>query len=113
MANPPERYGRPMRVTERVYNYLDPGSFRIYELVVTTVWVEERPRYVFPHRFKAWFHYIPNGVRLGPLRTFAIPVLVINAVLDEDPADPLDGMVESPTSRPAPVETEESANEST
>lgn len=38
--------------------------------------------------------------------------MVIDATLDKDLANPPDGVVENPPSRPTPVGTEESVNES-
>ncbi|KAL3734331.1 hypothetical protein ACJRO7_023646 [Eucalyptus globulus] len=111
MANSLELFGRPMRVTERVFDYADLESHWVYELVVTIVWVEENLPYRVPHRFRAWYRYRPNGFLDGPLRCFEIPFGIIDAALRESAVDPPDGLVEDPTP-PMPVETKELANES-
>ncbi|XP_039163961.1 uncharacterized protein LOC120291096 [Eucalyptus grandis] len=109
MADPPELFGRPVRVTERIFDYADPGSHWVYELVVTTIWVDENLPGRVPHRFRAWYRYRPDGFLDDPPRCFDIPPGIIDAALGESAVDPPDGLVEDPMP-PMPVEPEELAN---
>jgi len=102
MVVPPKHFGRQMRVTERSFEW-------VYELVVTTVWVDgELPQRV-PHRFRVWFRYGFNGFCESPLQGFEIPIVVVDATLGESATNPPDGSVEDLASS-EPMETEGSAN---
>ncbi|KAL3722179.1 hypothetical protein ACJRO7_034532 [Eucalyptus globulus] len=109
MADPSELFGRPIRVAERIFDFADLGSHWVYELVVTTVWVDENLPYRVPYRFRVWYCVKSDGFLDGPLRCFDIPPGILDAALGESAVDPPDRLVDDPTP-PVPVETEELAN---
>lgn len=111
MVIPPECFGQPCAITEQYMDIPIPGSQWVYELVVTTVWVEEGLLERVPYRFRAWYLHWLNGYRIGPIQGFDIPAVELNAALGENTTDPPDGVVKDPMP-PEPVETKESANES-
>lgn len=98
MAIALERYGLPVQITKQVQSFPDFGSHWIYELIRTIVWIKEALFVKVPHRYRAWFRFGANGFRIGPLSGFDIPHVMIEAIIGEDVADPLDGRVEDPSS---------------
>ncbi|XP_039173939.1 uncharacterized protein LOC120296260 [Eucalyptus grandis] len=85
-----------------VHNFPDPGSHWVYEMIRTTVWIQETEDVRVPHRYRAWFRFGANGFRIGPLDSFDIPLAVMDVILGEGVADLPDGRVDNP-SPPDPV----------
>ncbi|XP_039162818.1 myosin-11 [Eucalyptus grandis] len=97
------------KIRDKGINVPVPSSHRIYELVVTFIWVDEGLLERVPHRFRAWIRYGLNGYRVSPLQGFEISVVVVNAAFGKGAADPPGGLVVDPTP-PKPMESKRLVN---